>query len=68
MTWLKKYWKDLCWLALAIFVVITAVSGEGFSDYAEKPFWQNTWLILQIACIGLIVVFWASKWFSKRGK
>lgn len=66
--WWKKYWMDVLWAILAGFVVVSAVSGEGWSDYAEKPFWQNTWLVWQVICIVAIVVLWIISWTSKRNK
>jgi hypothetical protein len=68
MTWLKKYWKQLLIAILAGVFVVSAVSGEGWSDYAEKPFWQNTWLVVQVFCIVVIVAIWSVSWFTKRGK
>lgn len=66
--WLKKYWKQLLIALFAGFVVLSAVLGEGWSDYAEKPFWQNTWLKWQIVCIAGIGILWAMAWTSKRNK
>jgi uncharacterized BrkB/YihY/UPF0761 family membrane protein len=66
--WWKKYWKQVLTLVGAIFIVVSAVSGEGWSDYAEKGFWQNTWLVWQVVCIVAIVVFWSIHWFGKPKK
>jgi sensor domain CHASE-containing protein len=68
MTWLKKYWKQLLIAIFAGFVVLSAVSGEGWSDYANKPFWQNAWLVWQVICIVGIIVLWAIAWGGKKNK
>lgn len=66
--WWKKYWKQVLIALLAGFVVLSAVSGEGWSDYAKKGFWQNTWLVWQGICIVSIIVLFAIAWTSKRNK
>lgn len=66
--WWRKYWKEVLIALFAGFVVLSAVSGEGWSDYAEKGFWQNTWLLWQIASIAGIAVLWTMAWTSKRNK
>lgn len=66
--WFKKYWKQLLIAIFAGFVVLSAVSGEGWSDYAEKGFWQNAWLVWQVACIVAIVVLWVIAWTSNRNR
>lgn len=66
--WWSKYWKQVLIALFAGFVVLSAVSGEGWADYANKKFWQNAWVWWQIICIVAIIVLWCISWFTKRTK
>lgn len=58
MKWLKENWKDLLKVIAAFAIVIVAVMGFVWEDYAETPFWSNFWFISAIAAIVIWVVGW----------
>ena len=53
---MKKYTKDILIVIAALIAVGLAVSGDGFSDYANKPFWWKFWtgaaIASFLACVG----------------
>lgn len=58
ISWWKKYRKQV-FLGLAVItIVVVAVMGWHWTDTAETKFWQDTWVILAVACL----VFWVSAW------
>lgn len=59
MSWKTyKYKKDLFLVIAVVLVGLLAVSGDGFSDLANKKFWWNFWSILHILAIITFVGGW----------
>ena len=58
MKWFKENWKDLLKVIAAFAIVILAVMGFVWEDYAKTPFWSNFWFIAAVSAIGIWVIGW----------
>jgi len=51
-----KYTKDILIVIAAVLLVLLAVSADGFSDYANRPFWWKAgsviYILYIIGCVG----------------
>lgn len=50
--------KDYFLIAAVVLLGILAVSGDGFSDYANKPFWWHFWGIAGWVALLALIVGW----------
>jgi divalent metal cation (Fe/Co/Zn/Cd) transporter len=58
-SWVKRHRKDLFLLLAIITGLVIAVMGWHWTDTAETRFWQDTWVILAVAC----EIVWIVGWF-----
>jgi hypothetical protein len=59
MAWIKKYWKNLMFLVLLLFIVTAAVLGWHWEETANRPFWFEFWPVAAAGCL----LLWAGAWF-----
>lgn len=64
----KEYPKDMLIVFAALIVGFLAVSGDGFSDLANRKFWQSAWGIVGIVCLIAWVTGIALLWNSEKRK
>lgn len=68
INWFKniKYKKDIAIVAGVVLIGLLAVSGEGLSDLANKPFWWKFWSVTGIAAL----LTWIGGWvyFSSKNR
>lgn len=55
---IKKYPKDSCIVLAVIILAITAVSADGWSDYAKRPFWWKFWSVAGIVAFLSLFIGW----------
>lgn len=53
---------------LTVALVIVAVMGWVWTDYAETKFWWTFWEVAAIAAVVILVVGWAILWNSSGKK
>lgn len=64
--WLKKHWKDLMKIIIALLIVFFAVMGWQFQDDAKTHFWQQAWVWIAVGCLIVWVVVWAILWSNDK--
>lgn len=45
ITWLKAHWQSTLFVAGLLGCAILFMFGPGWSDLANKPFWQVAWIV-----------------------
>ena len=55
---IKKYPKDSCITIAVIILGLLAVLGDGFSDFAKRPFWWKFWSISGIVSFLALFIGW----------
>lgn len=69
--WVKKHWRGLLTALVAIFIVVSAVLGDGWSDSADKKVWWTMWEVWWGISLATVVGVWSYYWFfnpKKRNK
>jgi undecaprenyl pyrophosphate phosphatase UppP len=67
-TWWQRNRKDVFLLLAVLTTLLTAVMGWHWTDTAEKPFWQNFWVVAAIAADLIWVGAWAYFWNKDKSR
>lgn len=72
MNWWKKYWKQAITIPLMLFIVVSAVLADGWSDNADSKAWWVLWEVWWVVALVIVVGVWGYHWFfnpkQKRNK
>lgn len=66
--WLKAHWRGLITAIVAIFIVVSAVLGDGWSDSADTKFWWTMWEVWWGLSLAIVVGIWSYYWFFRPKK
>jgi hypothetical protein len=65
-SWFSRNRKHLFLLLAIVTGLVIAVMGWHWTDTAETKFWQDTWVILAVACLVAWVGLWAYFWSKDK--
>jgi hypothetical protein len=66
--WFKKYWRGLITALVAIFIVVSAVLADGWSDNADKKAWWVLWEVWWGFSLAVVLGIWSYHWFFNPKK
>jgi NADH:ubiquinone oxidoreductase subunit 3 (subunit A) len=64
INFVKKYWRAILFVLFEISMLVLAIGGIGWTDYAETKFWQVAWIVLAI--LGVIAFIAGMKWLDNQ--
>lgn len=65
-SYFQRHKKHLAILLGVIVGLVVAVMGWHWTDTANKPFWQNFWVVAALACDILWLGFWVFFWTNDK--
>lgn len=64
LSFIKRFWRAILFVLFEVSMLVLAIGGIGWTDYAETKFWQVGWIVLAI--LGVIGFVGGMKWLSDK--
>jgi len=64
INFVKRYWRAILFVLFEVSMLVLAIGGIGWTDYAETKFWQTAWIVL--AVLGVIGFVAGMKWLDNQ--
>lgn len=64
LNFIKRFWRAILFVLFEVSMLVLAIGGIGWTDYAETKFWQIGWVVL--AVLGVIGFVGGISWLNNK--